>query len=589
MKKNISINIFGTIYAIDEDAYQLLENYLQSMKNYFERQEGGDEIADDIEHRVAELLWEHKQQGMEAVTIDTIKGIIEKIGNPAEIAGDDNEKQADAKRQNNDGDNASDNANATDHEQKADNSDEELSEEEKGTFIDRIKRHLREKRLFRNTEDKILGGVCSGLSEYAGGDVTFWRLGALVLSFCHVWLLHDFFSFLPILYIVCWIIVPEARSAEDRLRMKGKKVTPENLTEQLVNDSEGRTENKQTTHPQRGGCLRSLFFLLLILSILPLILCILGLIFVFIVLVVFSMSFTPLMITLSPDAHSLTTAIQHGGSFLWIGVTAGLVLCGIPVYAIVRCLRSNSRRLTTGAIVTLVVSWLISLALVIYSVTFFSLRMKEIHLVQDQKESVRHGIMLNNKHEWRMLDDMGWSILKLENVKGDITERRSGFGGLPHAALRIRPERSGETVTLQMENKDYYEEGKYVLECLCEVKGSDITLKVLNDGETTVAPSVIHLNTPGVRLDTIAPDRGMQLPIFFTPDSSEWKDFAQDKKERWVYHVSEPFTHQGGNMTILLEADKAKLRLCHLRVVQLRKLEDSTENKQEKKGRKNKK
>ena len=136
MKKNISINIFGTIYAIDEDAYQLLENYLQSMKNYFERQEGGDEIADDIEHRVAELLWEHKQQGMEAVTIDTIKGIIEKIGNPAEIAGDDNEKQADAKRQNNDGDNASDNANATDHEQKADNSDEELSEEEKGQILD---------------------------------------------------------------------------------------------------------------------------------------------------------------------------------------------------------------------------------------------------------------------------------------------------------------------------------------------------------------------------------------------------------------------------------------------------------------------
>ena len=57
MKKNISINIFGTIYAIDEDAYQLLENYLQSMKSYFQRQEGGEEIADDIEHRVAELLW----------------------------------------------------------------------------------------------------------------------------------------------------------------------------------------------------------------------------------------------------------------------------------------------------------------------------------------------------------------------------------------------------------------------------------------------------------------------------------------------------------------------------------------------------
>ena len=73
MKKNISINICGTIYAIDEDAYQLLENYLQSMKNYFRNEEGGDEIADDIEHRVAELLWEYKEKGMTAVNIETVK------------------------------------------------------------------------------------------------------------------------------------------------------------------------------------------------------------------------------------------------------------------------------------------------------------------------------------------------------------------------------------------------------------------------------------------------------------------------------------------------------------------------------------
>ena len=63
MKKNISINLFGTLYAIDEDAYTLLERYLNSMKSYFARQEGGEEIADDIEHRVAELLWQQKQQG----------------------------------------------------------------------------------------------------------------------------------------------------------------------------------------------------------------------------------------------------------------------------------------------------------------------------------------------------------------------------------------------------------------------------------------------------------------------------------------------------------------------------------------------
>ena len=85
MKKNISINICGTIYSIDEDAYQLLEHYLDSMKRYFS-QEGDEDIADDIEHRVAELLWNKKHNGNEAVTIEMVKEIIEKIGNPADIA-----------------------------------------------------------------------------------------------------------------------------------------------------------------------------------------------------------------------------------------------------------------------------------------------------------------------------------------------------------------------------------------------------------------------------------------------------------------------------------------------------------------------
>ena len=63
MKTSININLFGTLYAIDEDAHQLLRQYLENMKSYFSRQEGGDEISDDIEHRVAELFWELKQAG----------------------------------------------------------------------------------------------------------------------------------------------------------------------------------------------------------------------------------------------------------------------------------------------------------------------------------------------------------------------------------------------------------------------------------------------------------------------------------------------------------------------------------------------
>ena len=74
MKTSININLFGTLYAIDEDAHQLLRQYLDNMKSYFSKQEGGDEISDDIEHRVAELFWELKQAGNESITTASPSG-----------------------------------------------------------------------------------------------------------------------------------------------------------------------------------------------------------------------------------------------------------------------------------------------------------------------------------------------------------------------------------------------------------------------------------------------------------------------------------------------------------------------------------
>ena len=79
MKNNICINLFGTLYAIDEDAYQLMERYIENMKLFFSNREGGEEIADDIEHRVAEHLWDLKESGVEAISIEMVKDIINQI------------------------------------------------------------------------------------------------------------------------------------------------------------------------------------------------------------------------------------------------------------------------------------------------------------------------------------------------------------------------------------------------------------------------------------------------------------------------------------------------------------------------------
>ena len=85
MKKNITINMFGSLYAIDEDAYALLKSYLENMRRYFSKQEGGDENADDVEHRVAQLMEELKQSGKEAGDIDDVQNIIHRIGDPEQM------------------------------------------------------------------------------------------------------------------------------------------------------------------------------------------------------------------------------------------------------------------------------------------------------------------------------------------------------------------------------------------------------------------------------------------------------------------------------------------------------------------------
>ena len=95
MKKNININMFGVIYAIDEDAYDLLKKYLENMRSYYGRRSGGEEIANDVESRVAELFAELKAQGVEAITIEHVEDIIKRIGDPQQM---DEEADANGER-----------------------------------------------------------------------------------------------------------------------------------------------------------------------------------------------------------------------------------------------------------------------------------------------------------------------------------------------------------------------------------------------------------------------------------------------------------------------------------------------------------
>lgn len=252
MKKNISINLFGTLYNIDEDAYNLLENYLKSMQRYFGRQEGGEEIADDIEHRVAELLWQRHEAGMTAVDIDVVKEIIDTIGNAEQIASESGSK-ADKFRS------------SYDKQGNSLKEDFRLFANDAGRLAsdayDKGKQHVSTHRFYRCANDKVLGGVCSGLAAYFdAGEPLIWRLGAIALTLLGVGLP------LPIIYIVVWLVTPAALTPEDRLRQQGKAITPDNLAQQVKEDSEPiivKNENK--------GCLKAILIIIAIFCILPMI------------------------------------------------------------------------------------------------------------------------------------------------------------------------------------------------------------------------------------------------------------------------------------------------------------------------------
>ncbi|MDR0939072.1 MAG: PspC domain-containing protein [Mediterranea sp.] len=207
MKKTLTVNLGGTVYHIDEDAFHLLDNYLSNLKNYFRRQQGAEEIVNDVENRIAELFAEKIGVGKEVITITDVEEVIARMGKPEDFGAADDE--ASPERPANDEDNG----------------------------------EQAERRLFRDPDRKALGGVAAGLAAYFDWEVTLTRVIIVCLAV-------PFPLMLP-LYIVAWILIPEARTAADKLNMRGKKVTVESIG-QTVTDSFERVSERANDYINSG-------------------------------------------------------------------------------------------------------------------------------------------------------------------------------------------------------------------------------------------------------------------------------------------------------------------------------------------------
>jgi len=302
MKKVININFQGRILPIEEMAYENLKQYIESLRTYFEQEEGKDEIINDIECRVAELCDDRLKKGAVCITEEDIDLIITSIGRPADFEAQDGFEA-------NTTNNASTNQ-AQDNTQTAGGQtyQKRLYRDEQnkvlGGVCAGIANYLNldpiiirilwillfgisffaylllwiavpstsvkevggiRKRLFRDLDKKVIGGVCAGMSKYFGVQVAVIRVLfllptiLLIVNWNHFhlfqfWEFDDFsnifdVTFMPgaiFVYIVLWLVLPEARTSADKLEMVGEKVDINSIKNTIQTDMEGFSKRAQS-------------------------------------------------------------------------------------------------------------------------------------------------------------------------------------------------------------------------------------------------------------------------------------------------------------------------------------------------------
>jgi phage shock protein PspC (stress-responsive transcriptional regulator) len=469
MKKNITINFFGTLYAIDEDAYELLNRYLSDIKKYFSRKEGGEEIADDIEHRVGELMLELKNDGREPIDIALVKEIIGRIGNPEELD--------DTTSENNDTDSKDGHRGR-----------EWFSEEES------------KKRLYCNPDDKLLCGVLSGLSCYWGIEPVWMRLAVVLLAIVPIPFVPISFWTILILYIVLALIIPEAKTPEDRLRMHGKPVTMENLNEEIVNCANA-SERPET---KRSGFVQVLIVLIKAILIFVLASMAFGF-FAFLALILFGASFFGMVFNVhnpilqhAMDSEDLMMfdAIANNG-FTWVSgialFVAALVIVILIVHVIMRILGKGK---SLGRMLWIYLAiFFVSLIVGISSLVGFGIEMeyKSDQINQEYREQREER---RNQEEIDWLTNRGWEIVSHENT---FNYKKSGeyFTGDRNKEY-IDGFSEHPNMNYTLERTVHITPGTYSLEAVVRTNGEGPEVYAFNSkGERLSAPFPVYANSGG--------------------------------------------------------------------------------------------
>lgn len=403
IKKNITINFCGRLYAIDEDACELLSHYTDTLRRYF-KNEGTEEVADDIESRIAELFDEHLANGTNAINLNMVKTIIGQIGELSELAPDaDKQEQANESK-------ASDSKPTTPH---------------KPT-----------KKLYRDLEHKVLCGVCSGLERYLGIGAAWFRVAFVVFTIGFLFFLllaaglgfgapmplallaasfRFGFSALPIfIYLLSAFIIPAAVEPEDRLRMMGKEVNPQNLSQEVARKPELGSSSVM------AGCFSLVYrFIALIVGIVSMIF--FGMCSYVICFGTDHISLFGRRFYFNDDSEALIQQIKDA-THQYDDLSNITFLCAFGILAYC-CFHAVTRgygkkRSMSGA---QRMGWIFAIVALVSASLWFGHKFDqaEAQVRYEYREAHKHNGYYFSENEWEFFENGHWKLIKAENLTDD--------------------------------------------------------------------------------------------------------------------------------------------------------------------------
>jgi len=331
MKKTLTVNLGGTVFHIDEDAYSLLDDYLANLRLHFKKEAGSEEIMEDFEVRISELFAERIKLGYEVITIEHVETIIKRMGKPEDLF---------------------------DGETVEDKPEDDPASDDAG-------KQNAPKRLFRNPDRCVFGGVAGGIAAYLGWDVSVVRIIFLLLL--------PLKGISILIYLILWISMPLARTAAEKLQMRGESVTLENIGKTVTNNE---NENEPSDRPVVNKILDALVTIITVALKVVLIIALvfatpgilLGLFILFVVLFAVTIGGgIGLLYAFMPNVHwSMIGAVPDWA--LAVGSVSMILALGIPLFSLLYMMISylfKFKSVSSGVKWAWIIVWVVSVVTVI--------------------------------------------------------------------------------------------------------------------------------------------------------------------------------------------------------------------------------